>query len=179
MPSWADSDVVKDTRTDAQAHAWHRHTRGTETAANTRRRHLVSWDKEISPQPQALPAPPPRGWGSGSDQDFPQLVLLTVSRLLPQALPCWLGETESVSYTLVTMGQSDIWHKRIMVAAETSDSVGGGATPPACPASRPRQHSDGRLGLGRDPGQYRACGRPGQPELLGACHPAGQGGDRK
>lgn len=35
---------------------------------------------------------PPEGWESDSDQDCPQLFLLTVSRLLPQTFPCWLGE---------------------------------------------------------------------------------------
>lgn len=84
---------------------------------------------------------PPEGWESGSDQDCPQLILLTVSRLLPQAFPCWLGEKTKAlrekvpalpltsmgrgdsTTPLMTMRQGDIWHKTTIALGSHSWSL--------------------------------------------------------
>ena len=90
----------------------------------------------------SLRAPWAPGAGPDSDQDFPQLVLLAVRRLLPEAFSGWLGEKtryETVMASaapLVAVGLGDPWGAP---AGASGLRNGGGGLGPALVPSTPVQ----------------------------------------
>lgn len=154
----------------------------------------------LSPRPPASAPSLHLRVGADSDQEFPQLLLLTVSRLLPQACSRWLGENRCAESVTASATPSGVWDRRQhphTLVTGTEDQGHRGRPRGVRPASEMRvrggpclpggwsPHSSTKappspLTAGGRPGRDppwagRASGPPGTGLLLGV-RPRGRGG---